>query len=81
MIRIGHMTLRLPPEYADRAGEIAHHACAALADLPVAENRQISHVGDLRLTLPRGASSTEAGRAIAAGLAARTGLTRGGGHD
>ncbi len=80
MIRIGHMRLTLPAEFADRAEEIARHVGAALADHPVRLDRHITDAPHLQLTLPAGASSAETGRAIAGAIAARTGPATGGKH-
>ena len=67
MIRIGRMSLHLPAEFADRAGEVAYHIGQALATYPVQADRRIDHISGVELTLPRGASSADAGRAIVLG--------------
>jgi hypothetical protein len=81
MIRIGRLSLTLPPEFAARGEEVARHVGDALAAMPVTQDRYIAQLGGLQLHLPRGASIAEAGHAIARSIAARAGLGKeGGGH-
>ncbi len=80
MIRIGRMSISLPPSLQHRAGSIVSHVGEALANGPAGEGASVARLTGIEARCSMHQHDRDIGRAIAEAIRARL-AERGGRHD